>query len=170
MEEDQNNLEKLKYATEWQIEIGKVLQSFDPVLRPLEDMAKHGITMATVLLGISASIVGGFASDNVGISCNYILILGAWFALVVAAVAGSIQLYRISRFRETIRNFCHVLLGKEASLADRQSAMNVMDTPQKNVLIAEYWALSIGVVLFFVWAVVQIFLKLICNSGDTILN
>jgi hypothetical protein len=55
--EDDKNLQKLKYATEWQVEIGKVLQSFDPVLRPLDDMAKHGITMATVLLGISTSRV-----------------------------------------------------------------------------------------------------------------
>ncbi len=149
------NLQKLKYATEWQIEIGKVLQSFDPVLRPLEDMAKHGITLAIVLLGISASVVGGLTSGRIGVSCNYLLVLGAWFGFIVTTVAGSIQLHKISNFRETIRIFCHVLLGKEASSDDRQNALDAMKTPQKTALLVEYWSLGIGITLLVAWAVVQ---------------
>lgn len=164
MEEDGNNLEKLKYATEWQVEIGKVLQSFDPVLRPLEDMAKHGITLSTLLLGISALIVGAFISEKAEISYSHFFILGAWGSLVVATVAGSIQLHRIAKFRENIREFCHVLLGKEATESLRQSAINMMKTPQKNALIVEYWGLSLGVALLFIWATVQMLLKLQSNA------
>jgi hypothetical protein len=153
--EDDKNLQKLKYATEWQVEIGKVLQSFDPVLRPLDDMAKHGITMATVLLGISTSIVGGFASGSFSISGNYLVILAAWIAFVAAAVAGSIQLYKLSKFRETIHGFCFVLLGKESSVAERQKAMEVMKSPKKSALVVEYLALCIGIMLLVIWAVVR---------------
>ena len=160
---DENNLQELKYATEWQIEIGKILQSFDPVLRPLEDMAKYGITMATVLLGISASIVGGFGSGRFGISYNYFLILGAWLGFVVAIVAGSIQLNRIAGFRESIRIFCHVLLGKEHSSADRQNSKDMMKTPQKSALLVEFWALGIGTALLVAWAVTQTIARI---AGD----
>ena len=155
MTDSDNNFAKLKYATEWQVEIGKVLQSFDPVLRPLEDMAKHGITMATVLLGISASVVGGFAAGSLGMSPTNLLILGAWLSFLAAATAGSVQLHRISLFRESIRKFCHVLLGKESSVAERESAMSVMTTPQKKALTIEYWALGVGTALLILWAVVR---------------
>lgn len=163
MDGDDHNFDKLKYATEWQIEIGNILQSFDPVLRPTEDMAKHGITMATVLLGLSASIVGGFASGTFSISWTYLLILGAWLGFVVAAVAGTVQLNRIARFRETILSFCHALLGKERSLDDRKKAMDVMQTPRKTALTVQYWAISIGTALLVFWAVLRTIGKI---SGD----
>lgn len=163
MESDDRKFDKLKYATEWQLEIGKILQSFDPVLRPLEDMAKHGITMATVLLGLSASIVGGFASGAFSISWTHLLILGAWLGFVVAGVAGSVQLHRIAQFRETILSFCHVLLGKEISSDDRKRAMDIMQTPKKRALMVQYWALSIGAGLLVFWAVLRTIRKI---TGD----
>ena len=157
--EDDKKFQTLKYATEWQVEIGKILQSFDPVLRPVEDMAKHGIMMATVLLGISASIVGGFASGSFSTSCNYLVVLAAWIGFIVAAIAGSIQLHKISNFRETIHGFCLALLGKESSSAERQKAMEVMKSPRKSALIVEYCALSIGITLLVIWAVVKAIAK-----------
>lgn len=157
MSENKHNLDRLKHATEWQLEIGKVLQSFDPVLRPLEDMAKHGITMATILLGISASIVSIFASGAWKFTYIDFLLHTSWIALMGSVVAGSIQLYRIAMFRETVRDFCHILLGKDATASDRESAMNVMTTPQKKMLIVEYSFLGAGVGLFVLWAIVQLY-------------
>jgi hypothetical protein len=74
---------------------------------------------------------------------------------VAAAVAGSIQLHKISRFRKTIHGFCLVLLGKDSSLAERQKAMEVMKSPEKSALIVECWALCIGITLLVIWAVVR---------------
>ncbi len=164
MESEDSNLQKLRYATEWQIEIGKVLQAYDPVLRPVEDMAKHGITMATVLLGISASIVGAVGAGSSGTSYSYLLILGAWLGFVVAAAAGSVQLNRIAGFRESIRSFCHILLGKPSSLADFQSFEDAMKIPQKSALSVEYWALGIATALLAIWAVTQTVARITCDA------
>lgn len=152
---DDQNLDKLRYATEWQIEIGKILQSFDPVLRPMEDMAKHGITMAIVLLGLSASIVGGFASGTFGVSWTHLLVLGAWLGFVVAAAAGTVQLHRIARFREAILSSCHALLGKERSLDDRKKAIDAMQAPKKQALTVQYWAIGISTALLVFWALLR---------------
>ena len=152
---DDQKLEQLKYATAWQVEIGKILSSFDPVLRPLEDMAKHGITLATVLLGTSASVIGGLGTARgEAIGYNY-LMLGAWLGFIVAGLAGSIQLYRISSFREEIRKFCHMVLGDNPSPDDRKRALVVMRVPQKSALLAEYLTLMIGTLLLVAWAIAK---------------
>ncbi len=129
MKKADDSLEKLKYATERHIEIGKILQSFDPLLRPLEDMAKHGIAMSTGFFGVSATIVGLFHSEKQEFTCSYLFLFAAWLAFLLSLVAGSIQLHRLSKFREAIGARCLVILGKKASQQDLESDSNIMITP-----------------------------------------
>lgn len=156
MKETDENLEKLKYATERHIEIGKILQSFDPLLRPLEDMARHGITMSTGILGVSATIVGLFHSEKHQFTCSYLFLFAAWLAFLLSLVAGSVQLHRLSKFREAIGARCLLILGKKTSQQDLELDSSIMATPRKTALTWEFWSLGIGGVLFLSWAALQV--------------
>ena len=75
---------------------------------------------------------------------------------MAAVASGSLQLWRIMSFREEMRRFAYVLLGDKPSGSDREKALSISQQSYKSAITIEYIFLSLGTVLFIVWAICQL--------------
>jgi len=147
---------KFDEVTAEQIKVGEFLKAFDPILEPFESMAKHGISLATVFVGMTATFVTVFRSPTAMGSINQVLLFSSWVLFLAAVASGSLQLWRITSFREEMRKFAYVLLGDKASECDRKKGLSISQQSYKSGITIEYICLSLGTVLFIVWAICQL--------------
>jgi hypothetical protein len=154
------NSDDLKYkfveVTEEQIKVGEFLKAFDPILEPFEGMAKHGISLAIFFIGVTATFITVFRSSTPLGSVSKILLLSSWVLFLAAVASGSIQLWRIMSFREEMRRFAYVLLGDKPSESDREKTLSISQQSYRSTITIEYTCLSLGTVLFIVWAICQL--------------
>ena len=143
-------------VTEEQIKVGEFLKAFDPILEPFEGMAKHGISLAIVFIGVTATFITVFRRSTPLVSVSQILLLSSWVLFLATVASGSLQLWRIMSFREEMRKFAYVLLGDKPSESDRKKALSISQQSYKSAITIEYIFLFLGTVLFIVWAICQL--------------
>lgn len=139
-----------------QIEVGKFLKSFDPVLMPFESMAKYGIVLASAFFGIGCTLFKLFNSplnreNNYDwiLFCSWVLFLGSF-------IFGGLELFRTLKFRDQMRRFSYVLLGDKPTEQDKKEAMQNVKKSYINAVIIESIFLVIGVAIFIFWVLLKI--------------
>lgn len=139
-------------ATKTQKMVGEFLRAFNPILEPFENLAKHGISLATGFIGVTATFVTVFNLSVANKHNYYYILFCSWVMCLGVIVFGSLQLWRTANFRDQMRKFVYVLLGDNPDKNDKKKAMRVIQQPYKSAIILEYIFLLIGVILFVVWA------------------
>lgn len=94
-----------------QILVGSFLSAFDPILRPFEDLAKHGISLSVGVIGLSGTAISVLGRSNPTDTRSATLLLMSWVVLIGSVVFGCLQLWRTAQFRDHIREF--VLQGTQ---------------------------------------------------------
>lgn len=150
--------------TETQRQVGDFLRAFDPILTPLESLAKHGITLSTGFLGITATFVAIFKLPQSKGDFTYLILFFSWLMFLATIVTGTIQLWRTTRFRDQMRKFAYVLLGDIPDDKERKEALKIIKQSYDAPMILEYIFLLAGVILFASWAITQFPIwELICT-------
>ena len=147
---------KFDETTEEQIKVSEFLKAFDPILKPFEGLAKHGISLATFFIGVTATFITVFRPSTPLGSVSQLLLSSSWVLFLAAVASGSLQLWRIMSFREDMRKFAYVLLGDKPSEIDREKVLSISQQSYKSAITIEYICLSLGTVLFIVWAIGQL--------------
>lgn len=152
---DNPNYDKLREVTKPQIETGKFLESLEPILKPFEDLSKHGISLSTAFLGFTAAILSIFAPTSLKVSYENLLLFLSWLMFVFAIGFGIYQLWLIASFREQMRDFSYVLMGSVPDKEEKAKANKIVEQSYKSSMIKEYLFLCVGIILFCVWALTK---------------
>lgn len=77
-----------------QILVGSFLSAFDPILRPFEDLAKHGISLSVGVIGLSGTAISVLGRSNPTDTRSATLLSMSWVVLIGSVVFGCLQLWR----------------------------------------------------------------------------
>lgn len=140
-----------------QIDTGKFLKSFDPVLMPFESMAKYGIILASTFFGISCTLFKIFNSSSVKENSYDWILFCSWGLFLGSFVFGGLELFRTLKFRDQMRKFSYVLLGDKPNGKDKKEAINNAKRSYISAVVLESIFLVIGIAIFILWVLLKIY-------------
>jgi hypothetical protein len=139
-----------------QIEVGKFLESFDPVLMPFESTAKYGIVSASAYFGISCALFKIFSYSIIKENGYDWLLFCSWVLFLGSFVFGGLELFRTLTFRDQMRKFSYVLLGDKLNDHDKNQAMNNIKKSYLSAVVLELIFLATGIGVFIFWVLLRI--------------
>lgn len=139
-----------------QIEVGKFLESFEPILMPVESLAKYGIILASAFFGISCTLLKAFSSSTVKENSYDWVLFCSWSLFLGSFAFGGLELFRTIAFRDQMRKFSYGLLGDKPNEKDKEAAINNIKKSYISAVVLGSIFLVMGLSVFILWFMLKI--------------
>lgn len=149
-------MDQFDETTKNQVRVAGFLNSLEPILNPLDGFSKFGISLASAFAGFSATIVAALVSrESFNLKPSPILFL-SWALFLASISFGALQLWRGLKFRVGLRIFAYSLFGDTVDQKTKTEVHRHSKSSMWGWLIAQFWALIIGIFCLVLWAYMQL--------------